>query len=54
MARLTLDQKRKWSLIGGIAGLITGFGLIFFFKNNWGILWGLIGALLLVIRRNNG
>ena len=54
MARLTLDQKRKWSLIGGIAGLITGFGIIFLFKNNLGFVPAIMGALLLVIKRNHG
>lgn len=52
--RLSTSQKKKWSLIGGIAGLITGFGMIFFFRNNWGFIPGIMGALLLIVERDNG
>lgn len=54
MVRLTLDQKRKWSLIGGISGLIVGFYMLFIIKNMWGFVPAIMGALLLVVKRNNG
>lgn len=51
---LSAEQKNKWSLIGGISGLLVGFWLIFINKNNLGFVPGILGALLLIIRRNNG
>lgn len=51
---LTKNQRKRWSLIGGVSGLITGFGMIFLFKNNLGFIPAILGALLLVVRRNNG
>jgi len=54
MARLTLDQKRKWSLIGGVCGFISGFYLIFITKNNLGFLLAIMGAILLIFGRRNG
>jgi membrane-bound ClpP family serine protease len=46
--------KKNWSLIGGIAGLVLGFYLIFIIKNNWGFVFTIMGALLLIIKRNDG
>ncbi len=49
---LNNKQKRVYSFIGGIAGLVVGFWFIFINKNNIGFIPTILGALLLLIRRN--
>lgn len=51
MVEFDKRQKQKWSLIGGISGLIVGFAMIFFFNNHWGFIPGVLGALLLLVSR---
>jgi len=45
-------QRKFWSFIGGIAGLITGGWMIFIAKDNLGFLPSILGAILLIWKRN--
>ena len=49
--KLTKKQKSQRSLIGGIAGLVIGFWLIFITKSNLGFVPAILGTLLLVLKR---
>jgi len=46
------SKKQFWSFLGGIMGLITGGYMIFYSKDNWGFLPAILGALMLIWRRN--
>jgi len=48
------QQKKKWSFLGGVAGLVLGAYLLFALKNIWGLVFTIMGALLLIIKRNDG
>lgn len=44
----TLKQKSRRALIGGIAGLIIGFWVLFITKSNLGFIPSILGCLLLM------
>lgn len=46
-------DKKSLRLIGGIAGLITGGGMIFVYKDNWGFIPLILGVILLLINNDN-
>lgn len=50
---LDKHQKKVYSLIGGIAGLVVGFWFIFIIKNNLGFIPAFLGALLLILKRKD-
>lgn len=45
-------QKKFWSFVGGISGLIIGGYMIFYVKDNLGFLPALLGVILLIWKRN--
>jgi len=48
----TKEQKEKYALIGGIAGLLVGFWMIFFTASKyWGFIPSIMGAILLIFGR---
>lgn len=46
------DRKKFWSFIGGISGLLVGGFMIFYYKDNLGFIPAILGASLLIFRRN--
>jgi len=46
--KLTRGQKRRYVLFAGISGLSLGDWMLFYLKNKWGIVPGIIGALFLI------
>lgn len=49
---LTEEQKDRRRLWGGISGLVIGFWMLFITRTYWGFVPAIMGALLLILKRD--
>lgn len=53
MTKLTLKQKKRWALAGGVSGFIIGGWMLFITKTFWGFVPAILGATLLIFGRRS-